>query len=137
MESYIELGSGFFIIERDTGDNMTVVLDGNSEEPTDVFGPAAWNGGPGPSSGKRVIELWPLLQGTWQQVSYDDWRWIADDGREFEDRPNVWPQSITVLEGRFQCALRSLDGQTAASLDDLIKQLVREMAILGWDAGES
>ena len=104
-EPFIDLGVGYFCFEWL---DCTVICDNLAPEPDMYFGPAAWGGGHGPHSGKRVCEGKPTRLGAYGQVAADECKWCMPDGTELDVEPPSWPRRLDVTVAAV--ALRHLHG---------------------------
>lgn len=127
-ETFTDLGGGHFCYEDQEG--TTFVVDATSSSPDCFYGPAAWDGEPGPHSGERVCIVKPTRLGQYEQASEDDWAWTLPDGTELEDEPPSWPRRLEVVGDRRRDLLAPLEGQVFDTHAELVASLSSLLASL-------
>lgn len=127
MKYFIDLGAGWFLYDNeDDWERLSIVCDTTALQPTQHFGPTAWGGGDGPVSGLIILEAEPLIQGHWDQVGPEEWKWFSNDGQEFDAPPDSWPRRIVVKDSVSGSLLSSLEGRLVSSEAELA-ELVRNI----------
>ncbi|MEX3983763.1 hypothetical protein AB4Y45_32795 [Paraburkholderia sp. EG287A] len=121
-DNFVDLGAGWFLFE-DEESRCSVVCDSQPGGHDFIFGPAAWNGEPGPLSGKAILDARPVVRGGWQQTGPDDWKWYSEDGLEYDEAPASWPRTIEARSESDSPLVRDVAGRKFNSAEELCEFL--------------
>lgn len=125
--NFIPVGAGWFLFEDETN-RKCIICDALAGEPNRIFGPAAWNGAPGPLSGKTILEACALVNGSWQQTGPDAWAWHSEAGVEQIEEPSSWPRCLSIKDDAVVTLFNEDKGRIFFNIGELVAFLMERAA---------
>ena len=132
---YVDLGAGYFLTDGRTSLEHEV-CDANSPDPDISYGPAAWGGGVGPASARRLLFLEAVCAAEYRTASdaYD----FADG--PYPEEPSPWPARATVMAAGATVGLGPINGrvfETEAEFCAAVRAITRFMPRKVWTGASS